>query len=99
MSKKKAQKPETEPADITVDKSETLARADEPKLLYMCNGCRTPVEPTEHVSVGGRIYHAECALKDAPVARQAGPRVNCPTCGTAKADNRCDVCGHQEHDT
>jgi recombinational DNA repair protein RecR len=23
----------------------------------------------------------------------------CPTCGTAKTANRCDVCGHQEHDT
>lgn len=23
----------------------------------------------------------------------------CPTCGTAKAGNRCDVCGHQEKDT
>lgn len=23
----------------------------------------------------------------------------CPTCGTAKTENRCAVCGHQEHDT
>jgi hypothetical protein len=25
--------------------------------------------------------------------------IACPTCGTSKAGNRCDVCGHQEHDT
>jgi len=23
----------------------------------------------------------------------------CPVCGTAKPHNRCEVCGHQEHDT
>lgn len=25
--------------------------------------------------------------------------IACPTCGSAKTSNRCDVCGHQEHDT
>lgn len=28
-----------------------------------------------------------------------GVRIICPTCGTAKTSNRCDVCGQQEHDT
>jgi hypothetical protein len=23
----------------------------------------------------------------------------CSTCGTIKSENRCAVCGHQEHDT
>lgn len=23
----------------------------------------------------------------------------CPVCGTTKPENRCEVCGHQEHDT
>jgi hypothetical protein len=30
-------------------------------LTYMCNACRKPVVPAEHVSVGGLIHHAACA--------------------------------------
>lgn len=41
-------------------------------------------------------------LKDERIARVGSAEVTllvCPTCGTAKTANRCEVCGHQEHDT
>lgn len=40
------------------------------------------------VTSRGELPPAIFALKGVP----------CPTCGTAKLGNRCDVCGHQTHD-
>lgn len=43
---------------------------------------------------------AEPAQASAPDVIELPPSaVVCPTCGTDKLANRCDVCGHQELDT
>lgn len=83
MTKRKKPEPKPTPpaADITVDKSETLAGID-PAHPFLADGV-VVMAPSE------------------PIARigSANAVIACPTCGTAKTGNRCEVCGHQEHDT
>jgi len=68
--------------------------------------------PVEHTPSGEAPAPLEThpLLDDAPIALAADTKpmrigsadavlLVCPTCGTTKTANRCEVCGHQEHDT
>ena len=89
--RKKTEKPE--PRDIATDKTATLAKAlaDQPNdstvTLHL-----PPVEGALFGISNEPLRAGEPGVIDLPI----GP---CPTCGTAKTGNRCEVCGHQEHDT
>lgn len=84
MTKKKTPKPTPPVETFAIDKSETLAKADHEHPFVAHDA--SPVildEDTKPMRIGS----ADAVL------------LVCPTCGTAKTENRCAVCGHQEHDT
>lgn len=64
---------------------------------------RTTKKPLPDEAAPMAIDKSERLARDEvpPVAHPASPAaiIICPVCGTWRMDNRCDVCGHQEHDT
>lgn len=44
-------------------------------------------------------HSATLARDEIPPAILALKGLPCPTCGTSKLGNRCEICGHQERDT
>ena len=102
--KKPKKKPEPKPTPpVAIDKSEMLARVEE--SINTAHAAFVLAHPEMTADEAGRAF----MLADVPIALAPNTKpmrigsadavIHCPTCGTAKTGNRCEVCGHQEVDT